>query len=85
MSTWKPFGKNIVFEPTRKDKVVGDTSKFFLYGIVIAVGDKVENIKAGDIIGYTQWSLNKIIMADKTEVFFCKEDDDFVVGILKNE
>ncbi len=81
-NNWKPFGKNILFSPQSKDKIIGDTSKFWLYGKVLAVGDKVENVKAGDTIGYTQWALNKIVMADKSEHFFCKEDDEFILAIL---
>lgn len=81
-NSWKPFGKNILFAPQGKDKVIGDTSKFFLYGKVLAVGDKVENVKVGSIIGYTQWALNKIVMADKTEHFFCREDDELILAVL---
>lgn len=83
-NNWQPFGKNILFQPHSKDKIIGDSSKYFLYGKVLAIGNKVESVKVGDTIGYTQWSLNKLIMADKSEYFFCKEDDDFILGILKN-
>lgn len=81
-NNWSPFGKNILFAPQSKDKIIGDTSKYFLYGKVLAVGDKVENVKVGSTIAYTQWALNKIVMADKTEYFFCKEDDEFILAIL---
>jgi co-chaperonin GroES (HSP10) len=84
-SNWQPFGKNLLFSPQTKDKIIGDTSRFFFYGKVLAVGDKVESIKVGDIIGYTQWALNKIVMADKSEHFFCREDDDFILAVIKNE
>lgn len=79
---WKPFGKNILFSPKAKEKIIGDSSRFLLYGTVLAVGNKVETIKVGDTIAYTQWSLNKIVMDDKTEHFFCKEDDDFILGVM---
>lgn len=81
-NNWKPFSKNILFAPQSKEKIIGDTSKFFLYGKVLAVGDNVENVKVGDVICYTQWALNKIVMADKSEHFFCKEDDEFILAIL---
>lgn len=80
--SWKPFGKNILFAPQSKDKIIGDTSRFFLYGKVLAIGDEVKNIKVGSIIGLTQWALNKIVMADKSEYFFCREDDEFILAIL---
>ncbi len=85
MSKWKPFGKNILFSPHSKEKIIGDTSKYFLMGTVLAVGDEVKSIKPGDIIGYTQWALNKIVSPDKTEAFFCQEDDDFILGIYESE
>lgn len=81
-NNWKPFGKNILFEPQSKDKAIGDTSRFFFYGKVLAVGNDVKDIKVGDIIGFTQWSLNKIVMSDKSEHFFCREDDEFILAVL---
>jgi len=82
LNKWKPFGKNILFVPQGKDKIIGDTSKFFLYGKVLDIGDKVENVKVGNTIAFTQWSLNKVVMADKSEHFFCKEDDDLILAVL---
>lgn len=78
---WKPFGRNIMFAPLSKDKIIGDTSKFFLIGTVLAIGDKVEKIKVGDVISYTQWALNKIITPNGEEAFFCQEDDDFILAV----
>jgi len=85
MNNWHPFGKNILFSPIAKDKIIGDTSRFWLYGNVLDVGDEVKTIKKGDCIALTQWALNKVVMADKTESYFVKEDDDFLLGVLKNE
>ncbi len=81
MNQGKPFGKNIRFKPRSKDKVIGDTSKYWLFGDVVAVGEKVENIKVGDVIEVTQWALNKTIMEDKEERFYVKEDDDFILNV----
>jgi len=78
---WKPFGRNIMFAPLSKDKIIGDTSKFFLIGTVLAIGSEVKTVKVGDQIGYTQWALNKIVTPDKKEAFFCHEDDDYILGI----
>jgi co-chaperonin GroES (HSP10) len=77
-----PFGKNILFQPKSKDKIIGDTARFYLYGEVLAIGDKVESIKVGETIIYTQWGLNKAVMADGTEHFFVKEDDDYILGVI---
>ena len=81
-SKWQPFGRNILFEPLSREKIIGDTSKFWLYGKVLEVGSEVKNVKKGDIIGYVQWGINKIVMADKSEHFFMQETDDFILGIL---
>ncbi len=86
-NNWIPFGKNILFSPASKNKVVGDSSKYFFYGKVLAIGDEVKKIKVGDTIGFTQWALSKIVMGDKgeQEYFFCPESDDFILGVLKND
>lgn len=85
MNKWKPLGKNILFAPQVKDKIIGDTSRFFLIGEVLAIGEGVKTIKVGDTIGVTQWAINKIIMPDKAEHFFVIESDDFVLAVLSNE
>lgn len=85
MNKWHPFGNNILFLPQSKNKIVGDTSRFFLYGRVIDIGDDVKTVKVGDVIGVTQWALNKIVMEDKSEHYFCPENSDFILGILRNE
>lgn len=77
----RPFGKNILFRPTSKEKVIGDTSRFFLFGEVLAVGDDVKNIKVGQTIFYTQWGLNKVQTEDDSEYFFIQEDQDFILGV----
>jgi len=82
IKTWKPLGKNILFAPQLKDKVIGDTSRFFLIGEVLQIGDEVKTIKVGDTIGVTQWALNKIVMPDKAEHFFVIESDDYILAVL---
>lgn len=77
----KPFGTNIRFKPRSKDKIIGDTSKYWLYGDVVAVGSGVSRIKVGDVIEITQWALNKTIMEDKEERFYVKEDDEFILNV----
>lgn len=76
-----PFGKNIRFQPASKDKIIGDNSKYWLYGTVLAVGNDVQHVKIGDTIEITQWALNKTIMADNEERFYVKEDDEFILNI----
>lgn len=83
MNNYKPYGNNILIKPESKNKIIGDTSKFYLFGEVLDVGDSVKTIKAGDKIGYTLWGLNKIIEADGTEHFFVQDNSDFILGVIK--
>lgn len=98
MNKYKPYGTNILVKPASKNKVIGDTSKFYLFGEVLGVGEKVgtfrfllwnfkrkDAIKVGDTIGYTLWGLNKIIEADGTEHFFVQDNPDFILGVMKND
>ncbi len=82
---YKPFGNNILIQPASKNKIIGDTAKYYLYGEVLDVGNEVKNIQVGDQIGYTLWGLNKIVEADGTEHFFVQENADFILGVVKNE
>lgn len=77
----KPFGNNIRFQPKSKDKIIGDTSKFYLYGEVLAIGDDVKGVKVGDTIEFTQWALNKTLLADKEERFYVQEHPDFILNV----
>ena len=79
-----PYGNNIQILPQSKNKIVGDTSKYFLYGEVLAVGDIVTKIKVGDTIAYTLWGLNKL-EKDGEEYFFVQDNPDFILAIINNE
>ncbi len=81
---FKPYGNNILVAPASKNKIIGDTSKFYLYGTVLDVGSKVTDIHIGDTIGYTQWGTNKIIMEDNSEAFFIQDNPDFILGVIHN-
>ena len=82
---WQPYKTNILIEPTSKNKIIGDTSTKYLYGTVLAVGSEVKDIKVGDVLGYTQWGTNKIVMADGKEHYFLQDNSEFILGILENE
>lgn len=86
MNKWQPFGNNILIAPESKNKIIGDTSKYYLFGKVLAVGSSVnKEIEVGDTIGFTLWGMNKIIEADGTEHFFVQDNPDFVLGLIKHD
>ena len=78
------YGNNIQIIPESKNKIIGDTSKYFLYGKVVGVGELVKNIKVGDIIAYTLWGVNKL-EKDGEEYFFIQDNSDFILAILQME
>ncbi len=80
----KAYGNNLHIEPVSKNKVIGDTSKYFLYGKVLSVGSEVKTIKEGNIIAYTLWGLNKL-EKDSKEYFFVQDNPDFILAIITDE
>ncbi len=86
MIKFQPYGSNILVKPVSKNKIIGDTSRFFLFGEVLATGELVSHlISVGDTICYTQWGMNKIEDEEKNEHFFVQDNPDFVLGIIKHE
>lgn len=83
MDKFNAYGNNIEVLPDSKNKIIGDTSKYYLFGTVISVGDQVKDFKEGDRIGYVLWGLNEILHADGHKQFFVQENPDFIVGIIK--
>lgn len=78
---WKPVGTNIQVQPVSKNKIVGNTAKYHLYGEVVAIGDKVSRVAPGDFISWTLWGIKDSEMADGTKRWFVRDDDDFIVEI----
>jgi co-chaperonin GroES (HSP10) len=80
MNKITPFGKNILVKPIEKKQIlVTDEGNLCEYGEVIAVGDKVEEVKVGDVIGYTIWGVNRLVIDDE-KYYFIPETDDFLLG-----
>ena len=78
------YKTNIEIKPRSKNKIIGDTSKFFLYGEVLAVGSEVsKEIEVGDTIHYTQWGTNKVVMEDGSERFYITDDPQFILDVVK--
>jgi len=78
----KPFGNNILVSPIEKKQVlVNEQAPLCEYGKVDAVGDDVQFIKVGDIIGFTIWGVNSLQVEDE-KYYFIPEDARFVLGVL---
>jgi len=80
---FKPYKNNILIKPKDKNKIIGNTEMFYLYGEVLDVGDEVKNIKKGDTIGFTKWGISKIVMEDGSEQFFIQDNSDFILGVIQ--
>lgn len=85
MNKWKAYGNNILVKPAEKNKIIGDTSKYYLYGEVLSIGNDVKDISVGDTIGYTMWGITEIVMADGIKHFFVQDTPDFILGILSSD
>jgi co-chaperonin GroES (HSP10) len=78
-----PFGKNLLIEPNeKKQTLVSDTKSLCEYGTVIEVGDEVEKIQKGDMVGYLVWGINSLEI-DGKKYYFVPEDDQFLLGKLE--
>lgn len=77
----RPFGKNILVVPTKKKQIlVSDMNPLEAYGDVVAIGNKVEEVKVGDTIMFTKWGIRENEIEGE-KYYFVKEDDDFFLGI----
>lgn len=77
----KPFGNQILVKPREKKQVIGQ-KPLCEYGDVLAIGDSVQSIKVGDVIGYTIWGVNSLEINDQKH-YFIPEDSSFILGTLK--
>lgn len=78
------YKTNIKIAPQNKNKVIGDTSRFYLFGKVLEVGSEVsKEIEVGDTLKYTQWGTNKVINSDGTEDFYISDNPDFILDVVK--
>lgn len=83
MNTIKPFGNQILVKPTVKKQVlISDSNTLCEYGEVFAIGDKVEQIKVGQIIGYLVWGINSLEI-DNEKHYFVPETDEFILGTIE--
>jgi hypothetical protein len=78
------YKTNIKIQPESKNKIIGDTSRFYLYGKVLEVGSEVnKEIQVGDTLEYTQWGTNKVVKADGSENFYIQDNPEFILNHYK--
>ncbi len=80
---WQSFGNNIRVIPKSKNKIIGDTAKFFLYGEVVSVGEDVKKIKVGDEIAYTLFGINEVLLESGEKHYLIQESPDFILEVLR--
>lgn len=80
----KPFRSNILIKPVAKKQIlVNENQSLCEYGEVVAVGcDVGDDIKVGDLIGFTIWGVNKLQINDETH-YFIPYDPRFVLGTIR--
>lgn len=77
----KPFGNQILVEPTKADRVIGEERSLCQYGKVIEIGSEVKHIKKGDTIGFTTWGVNDLEI-EEIKYYFVMEDSRFILGTI---
>lgn len=77
--TIKPFGNNILIEPTKSSAILGES--LCEYGTVIAIGDTVTRIAVGDTIGYLTWGIQSLDV-DGTRYYLVPCTDEFILATL---
>lgn len=81
-TTVEPFGKNIFAAEIKKERK--SEGGLILEGVssiketaqarVLAIGDKVENVKVGDIV-YLDWAKTKLVVIEGAQRVLVNEDD----------
>lgn len=75
-----PLFNNILIKPSEvKSVLVSSEGSLCEYGEVVAVGEEVKTVKAGDIIGFTIWGIKKL-EKDNQKYYIVPEDGRFILG-----
>lgn len=83
MNNIQPFGNNILVKPHEHNTILKSTEGSLCdYGEVVAIGDDVQKIKVGDIIGFTVFGINSLEIDGKKH-YFIPEMSEFILGTIK--
>ncbi len=77
----KPFGRRVLVKPHQQETVLKDDSALSEYGEVIAIGPEVKTIEVGDVIGFSVFGVEKLIIGEEKH-YFILESDDFILANL---
>lgn len=79
MKTIKPFGRFIQVKPFKDPSQILGTQELSEYGEVIAIGSDVKRICIGDIVGFSVFGVEKLVINDEEKYYFIKDDDEFLL------
>lgn len=80
-----PFGNNILVKPQESESVLKSFEGTLCeYGEVLAVGQDVQRIKVGDIIGYTVFGINSLEI-DGKKAYLVPETSEFILATIELE
>lgn len=81
--TIKPFGNRILVKPASKTQVLAsEDGTLSEYGEVIAIGKDVKEIMVGQVVGFSVFGVEKLII-DEEKYYFLQEDADFLLAIIE--
>lgn len=79
----KPFGDRILIKPMeRKTVLVSDDGTLNEYGEVIAIGEDVKRIKAGDKVGFSVFGVEKLVI-EEDKYYFLQESSEFLLCTIE--
>jgi co-chaperonin GroES (HSP10) len=77
----KPFGNQILIEPINKKQIIG-VPTLCEYGTVVAIGDDVQVIKVGEVVGFIKWGINELDI-DGKKYLFVQENAANILGTIE--
>lgn len=81
----KPFGDQILIKPVERQQVlVSDDGILSEYGEVVAIGMNVLHIKVGDMVGFSVFGIEKLII-DEQKYYFIRESPEFLLCTITDD
>lgn len=75
-----PFGRNLLIRPSEKKQIlVSEQKSLYKYGEVLAIGDEVQKVRVGDVVGFIEWGMKDLVIGEE-KFYLILEDDRFILG-----